>query len=141
MYQAFESLESFTSNLFGIIDDPRDSLNRMRGRFVIMKRGGHVDLRTFRRHVRQTSSRSHDGIVGVNRVSSFYSFPLLRASRDGFRRGFDRRKRNTSLRNVNSWLIGRHGHGVSRLAFRCHTKGDVMSFLRRRDSFEESQRV
>jgi hypothetical protein len=89
------------------------------------------------------SSGSCDGIVGFNRVIGFYSLLLLRASRDGFRRGFSRRKGNNSLRNINSrrGLIGRHGCGVLRLAFRYHAKRDVGSLLRRRDSFEESWRV
>jgi hypothetical protein len=56
-----------------------------------MKRGESTDFRTFGRHARQTSSGSRDEIVDFYRVISFYSLSLLRTSRDGFRRGFDRR--------------------------------------------------
>jgi hypothetical protein len=98
--RAFESLEGFASNVFRIIDDPRDSLNRMRRRFVIVKRGGRANLRTFGSHVRRTSSGSHNRIIGFNRVNGFYSFPLSRASGNGFRRSFGRRKGDSSVGNV-----------------------------------------
>jgi hypothetical protein len=143
IHRAFEGLEGFASNVLGVSNDPRDSLNRMRRRFVIAKRGGRADLRTFGCRARRTSSGGRNRIVVFNKVSGFYSLLLSRTSRDGFRRSFGRRERDSSFRNVSGRrrLNGRHGRSVSRLSFRSSAKRNVGSFVRGRDTFEEGWRV
>src|SRR5882757_5420585 len=88
IHRAFEGLEGFASNVLGVSNDPRDSLNGMRRRFVIAKRGGRADLRTFRSRARRTSSGGRNRIVSFDWIGGFYSLSLSWTSGNSFRRSF-----------------------------------------------------